>query len=114
MNTPQHPTDEQLSAALDGHDPGAADHAASCPACAARLHDLRRVQALVAQAPALDDAARERAIGAALDAAVTAPAASIRAVPEPRRLWAERRGGLLAAAAVVAVVANGLTLVLGR
>ena len=62
-----HPTDEQLSAALDDEDAGAQAHASSCPSCAARLAGLRAVAAAIgAPVAASDELARERAIGAAI------------------------------------------------
>jgi hypothetical protein len=62
MNTP-HPTDEQLSAALDGEDPGAARHASGCEVCALRLEQLRAVAGLIGSPVGdIDDMARERAV----------------------------------------------------
>ena len=65
-----HPTDEQLSAALDGQDDGAEAHAAECPSCQARQDELRSVIALVAAPVPVDDAVREAAVAAALSAPV--------------------------------------------
>jgi hypothetical protein len=105
-----HPTDEQLSAALDGQDAGAAEHARGCTECQSRLDGLRAVIALVAQPPPIDPAARDRAVAAAVAAtAVTAPITSL-PPPEARRRF--RWNALAAAAVVVIAAAVSLPLVL--
>ncbi|HEV7888908.1 MAG TPA: hypothetical protein VGO92_15225 [Acidimicrobiales bacterium] len=100
MSTP-HPTDEQLSAALDGEDPGASAHAETCAECQDKLARLRSVMAAVSVAPPVDQVARERDIAAALKA----PPVSRRALPF---------GPIAAAAAVVLVVALAVGLLLDR
>jgi hypothetical protein len=96
-----HPTDEDLSAHLDGEAPEVADHVAACAACHARLDDLRRAAALVAGAPPPRPPAQARddAIARALDNETAA---------RPRRL------ALLAAAAAVLVAAGIATPLLLR
>ena len=103
MSTPQHPTDEQLSAALDGQDPGASAHASGCSACAARLDALRAVIGLVAAPVPVDEVARERAIAAALSAPMAAPGAiGLTPVGPDRRRW--RNPGMGTALAAVAAL----------
>jgi hypothetical protein len=97
-----HPTDEQLSASLDGHDDGAAAHALDCEACQARLAELRSVIALVAQVPPVDEVARERALALALDTPM-APDIGL-ARPGQSRVRGGRAGVWLAAAAAVVLV----------
>ena len=102
-----HPTDEQLSAALDGEDPGASRHAESCEACQARLAALRAVVEAVSLAPPVDELARERAIAAALDTPM-APVGPIGLdnAGQPRG-WGRSPGvgvALGAAAALIAVL----------
>lgn len=65
-----HPSDEQLSAAIDGQDDGAAAHAAQCTPCQVRQDELRAVIALVAAPVPVDPAARDAAVAAAMRAAV--------------------------------------------
>jgi hypothetical protein len=97
-----HPTDEQLSASLDGHDDGATAHALACETCQARLAELRAVMALVAAVPPVDEVARERALAAALD---TPMAPDIGLTPiNQSRLRGGRAGLWLAAAAAVVLV----------
>jgi hypothetical protein len=97
-----HPTDEQLSASLDGHDDGAAAHAVGCETCQARLAELRSVIALVAQVPPVDDVARERALALAVDTPM-APDIGL-ARPGQSRVRGGRAGVWLAAAAAVVLV----------
>jgi hypothetical protein len=88
-----HPSDEELSAHLDGDAPDLAAHIDGCAVCRARVADLRVVISLVAAPPSPpDDATREVAVAAALRS---------RATPAPKRL------ALFAAAAAV-VVALGV------
>lgn len=114
MNNPQapgaHPTDEQLSAALDGQDPGAAEHAIGCAQCQSRLDDLRAVVDLVSQPPPIDPAARDRAVAAAV--ATTAVTAPITSLPPPGARGRFRWNALAAAAVVVIAAAVSLPLVL--
>lgn len=65
-----HPSDEQLSAAIDGHDDGAAAHAAQCSSCQVRQDELREVSALLAAPVPVDPAVRDEAVAAAVRAAV--------------------------------------------
>lgn len=100
MSAP-HPDDEQLSAALDGHDPAALGHAEGCADCAARLDRFRAVAALVAAPVATPSP--DAAVAAALRAATVTPL-------RPR----SRRGPFaLAAAAMVLVVLAALTVITG-
>jgi hypothetical protein len=96
-----HPNDDALSAALDGEDPAAADHAAICADCRARLQALAAAAALVATpvAPPTDEE-RDHAIASALVAARVTPIS----VGRDNRRW---RVAITAAAAVVAL--GGLT-----
>lgn len=106
MNTPHHPTDEQLSAALDGHDPGASAHAEACEACQERLALLQQVADALAVSPPVDELARERAIAAALDIPM-AEDESIVFAPRRRRprRWSPMLGvGVAAVAALIVAV----------
>ena len=68
--TPPHPTDEDLSALLDGEAADAtAAHAGSCPMCGARLAELEAVAAAVgAPVPSPTDENRDAAVATALAA----------------------------------------------
>ena len=68
--TPPHPTDEDLSALLDGEAADAtAAHAGSCPMCGARLAELEAVAAAVgAPVPSPTDEDRDAAVATALAA----------------------------------------------
>ncbi|HZQ84249.1 MAG TPA: hypothetical protein VFA83_05405 [Acidimicrobiales bacterium] len=86
-----HPSDEDLSAYLDGEAPEVAAHVDGCAACRARVERLRGAAAMVATPPPPPHpAARDAAIAAA--------------VARPSR--PSRRLVLLAAAAAVVVVAG--------
>lgn len=62
-----HPSDEALSAHLDGEAPEVAAHLADCDACRSRVGDLRRVAALIGTPPSpTGDDARDDAIARAL------------------------------------------------
>lgn len=88
-----HPSDEVLSAHLDGHAPEVVEHVTTCSTCLARLDGLRRAATLVATPPPRPDAAtRDDAIARALDDATTS---------RPRRL-------VLVAAAAAVVVGAGI------
>ncbi|MCU1461952.1 MAG: hypothetical protein JWO37_2027 [Acidimicrobiales bacterium] len=95
-----HPDDEALSAALDGEDPAAAGHAASCADCRARMTALAGAAALVATvvAPPAEHE-RDRAVAAAMANAGDRVVAPPTAGTDSR--W---RPVLVAAAAVVLVV----------
>lgn len=96
---PPHPTDEALSAAIDGYDEdGAAAHAEGCERCRYRIEAMRGVAALLAVSPPVDEMARERAI-----------AQAVRVRPEPA--GARRWPLVLGAAAAVLLVALSVPLV---
>jgi len=73
MTESPHPSDEQLSAAIDGLDDAAASHAASCSRCSYRLEAMREVAAVVGTPPPVDEVLRERVLGAALQFDVDPP-----------------------------------------
>jgi hypothetical protein len=109
-------------------DPAATAHAASCPACAARLDGWRVTVRRLADEPCpVPDQAREQAVAAALGAAAEmgqeaggragpagGPAAPVHRSPRPNRRpgagvrWLAAAGGLAAAAAVVVGVVVGV------
>jgi hypothetical protein len=109
-----HLDDDELSAVLDASDAtgGRLDHLGSCDQCAARLGDLRRVAALVAVPPEIDELVRVRAIRSAM-------AAYDEAHPPPELAHSDRSGGrwgsialrAAAAAAVIALAAGAVELV---
>lgn len=66
MTESPHPTDEQLSAAIDGVNHDAEAHAASCDRCSYRLSAMRGVAAAIGEPPTVDEVLRERVLGAAL------------------------------------------------
>jgi hypothetical protein len=118
--TPDHLSDEILSALLDG-DPeisvaalgnvDAAAHLRACDRCAGRQAELAGARAALAAAPVdpLDELTRRRLVATALAAAESAPAGAApaaSAVPIGRGRWARRHPGLVgsAAAAVLAVL----------
>jgi hypothetical protein len=110
-----HLDDEILSAAIDGEAPaGALDHVASCPTCAGRLGALRMVASALSAStvPTPADEAG-RAVTAALDAALSAPAGAGGEGPQTGVLVALRRrpAGLAVAAAAAAalILAAGIT-----
>lgn len=89
-----HPSDEELSAHLDGEAPEVGAHVATCAACRSRLDDLRRAAALVgAPPPPAAEWARDDAIARAL---------------ADRGGDARRRRLTLFAAAAAVVVASGI------
>jgi len=94
-----HPSDEELSAHLDGEAPEFGDHVAGCPACRGRLDALRGVATLIATPPPPPDAARR---DDAIAAALARPARS------------NRRLALVAAAAAIVLVAGIATPLLLR
>lgn len=98
---PPHPTDEALSAAIDGYDEDARVHAEGCERCRYRIDAMRGVaQVLSVPPPVLDAVARERAI-----------AQAVRVRPEvgPQKRW----GVWLGAAAAVLALLVAAPLVLG-
>ena len=100
--TTAHPSDEQLSAHLDGEAPDVAPHVETCAPCQARLADLRAVAALLAVPPeAPEPTQREAAIAAARDG---------HAAYGPNR---QRRLVLAVAAAVVVAAGIATPLLLG-
>ncbi|MDQ1445446.1 MAG: hypothetical protein QOI20_1910 [Acidimicrobiaceae bacterium] len=103
--TDAHPTDEQLSAALDGADQAAADHAAGCPSCRTRLAQLQAVATAVAVPPApLDQLAKERAMAQALASARGASARNESTVSLSARRRVPGWVGIAAAVLVALVV----------
>jgi len=96
-----HPSDDDLSAHLDGEAPEVAAHVAACAVCRSRVEDLRRAAALVAGTPPPqpETQAREAAIARAMAAGTGARS---------------RRLALLAAAAAVVVAAGVATPLLLR
>lgn len=116
-----HLDDEALSAALDGEASAAgAGHLDRCPDCRARVDHLRSVQALVATAPPVDPARRERALAAAVaameplaprrtgGATTTAPRRTGR-----RRRWTVDLAPWVGVAALVLLVALAVPLLAG-
>ena len=123
--TPDHLSDEILSALLDGDPeiagaaPGrvdAAAHLRACDRCAGRQAELAGARAALAAAPVdpIDELTRRRLVATALAAAESAPAgAAAAAVPVGRGRWARRHPGLVgSAAAVVLAVLVGVPFVL--
>jgi hypothetical protein len=88
---PPHPTDEALSAAIDGDDEDARVHAEGCERCRYRMDAMRGVASLLAVPPPIDEMARERAI---------AQAVRVQPAPAGSRRWPLAVG---AAAAVLLV-----------
>ena len=101
---PPHPSDEELSAAIDGRPDEAAvaagAHAAACPRCTYRMEAMRGVAGLLATPPPVDEFFRERAI-----------AAAVRQRPEQRST--RRLGVLLGAAAAVLALLVAVPVLLG-
>jgi hypothetical protein len=125
--TPDHLSDEILSALLDGDAeiaaaaPGrvdAAAHLRACDRCAGRQAELAGARAALAAAPVdpLDELTRRRLVATARAAAESAPAGTApaaAAVPIGRGRWARRHPGLVgSAAAVVLAVLVGVPFVL--
>lgn len=100
-SNPPHPTDEALSAAIDGYDEAAAAHAAFCERCRYRTEAMRGVASMLAVPPPGHELGRERAIAQAV------------------RVWPEAAGGrqrwpmVLGAAAAVLLVLLLVPVVLG-
>ena len=124
-STPDHLSDEILSALLDGAaEEGdgtgvdVAAHLRACDRCAGRQSELAGARAALAAAPVepLDELTRRRLVAGALAAAeqahaTEAPAAAT--VPIGRARWARRHPGLIgSAAAVVLAVLVGVPFVL--
>lgn len=105
MNDPTTPTDEDLSAAIDGEaDDTVVARIAASPAASARQAELQGAADRVAASsvPPLDPDTVDRLIGEALDT----PLAPVRAERRPRKL-----APIAVAAAVIVLMAIGLTLI---
>jgi hypothetical protein len=109
---PDHDDDEIVSASIDGEaTPAEAARVSSDPVLRARRTELEAAAVAVGgSVPGAPEAARERAIAAALDARGTEPATLAVVVPLRRRSSAR----WLAAAAAVALLAVGLGALLRR
>lgn len=123
--TPDHLSDEALSALLDGDSDvsgegsvgvDAAAHLRACDRCARRQAELAGARSALAAAAVepLDELARRRLIATALAVAGSAPAGeTAAAVPPGRGRWARRHPALIgSAAAVVLAVLVGVPFVL--
>ena len=93
--------DELASAVLDGESTGARPVAPLSETVAARVEDLRRAAGAIGQPVVADEASRERAIAAALQAFDEVPPST---APEPTPLTARRTRFMPALAAAAAAV----------
>ncbi|HKY77405.1 MAG TPA: hypothetical protein VJS45_14755 [Acidimicrobiia bacterium] len=127
-STPDHLSDEILSALLDGDSDVAVEvdrsgvdvaaHLRACDQCAGRQAELAGARSALAAAAVepVDELTRRRLVATALAAAESAPAGeapAAAAVPLGRGRWARRHPGLIgSAAAVVLAVLVGVPFVL--
>jgi hypothetical protein len=116
-----HPDDELLSAHLDDEAPDVRPHVVECPACRARLAELRAVAAAVAAPPpAPPQPVLDRAVEAALaggDESVSAAGDGARLTPlrrSPARRMPPRSWTAAAAAAIALLVAVPVVLRVAR
>jgi hypothetical protein len=124
-STPDHLSDEILSALLDGDTNAvgeldgagvdAAAHLRACDRCAGRQAELAGARAALAAAPVepLDELTRRRLVAAALGAAESTPTGEASAIPIGRSRGARRHPALIgSAAAVVLALLVGVPFVL--